>query len=81
MAARLNLRQDEQSRAAIQTTQLVKRLQANGLGQITPELSASQVKSIEILLRKRLPDLQSIALGNDGDSALIVKIIRQTPDA
>lgn len=73
MAARLNTRQQEQSRAAIQTTQLVKRLQCFALGQEddagnTVELDASRLKAIEVLLRKSLPDLSSITVGGDEDN-------------
>jgi len=50
------------ARKRIQTTQLVKRLQENGLGNITPELTPGRVRSIEILLRKTLPDLTSATL-------------------
>ena len=45
-------------RQKIQTTQLLNRLQANALGEIT--LDSVQQRSIEILLRKALPDLSAI---------------------
>lgn len=61
MAARLNLRQQEQTRAAIQTSQLVKRLQAYALGEIA-EIEAGRLKAIEILLRKTLPDLSAVTM-------------------
>lgn len=67
MAARLNLRQQEQTRAAIQTSQLVNRLQAYALGEIA-EIEAGRLKAIEILLRKSLPDLSSITIGGDEDN-------------
>lgn len=60
MAARKNPAIDQAHRERIQTTQLVNRLQKNGLGELDPELSPSQVKSIEILLRKALPDLSAV---------------------
>ena len=72
MAARINLRQDEQCRAAIQTTQLVKRLQENALGDL--ELTAQQQKSIEILLRKTLPDLQSITISGDAENPVALTV-------
>jgi hypothetical protein len=72
MAARINLRQDEQCRSAIQTTQLVKRLQENALG--TLEITQQQQKSIEILLRKTLPDLQAITISGDEENPLSVSL-------
>lgn len=69
MAARLNLRQQEQTRSAIQTSQLVNRLQAYALGEIA-EIEAGRLKAIEILLRKSLPDLSSITIGGDEENPL-----------
>lgn len=70
--------QQEQTRAAIQTTQLVKRLQCFALGLPEPnskdpdappvELDGQKIKAIEILLRKALPDLSSVALTGDKDA-------------
>ena len=68
--------QQDQTRAAIQTTQLVKRLQNFALGENEAnstgkddkpvELDTARLKAIEILLRKSLPDLQSIAMNIEG---------------
>lgn len=65
MAARNKATHDAKTRERIQTTQLIKRLTAHALGEI--ELSSQQVRAIEILLKKTLPDLQSITL-EGGDS-------------
>lgn len=65
--------QQEQTRAAIKTTQLVKRLQGFALGENETrgkgcedpkpiELDSPRIKAIEILLRKSLPDLSAITL-------------------
>lgn len=70
MAARTgtpNLRQQEQTRAAIQTTQLIKRLQHFALAEkdeqnASVEIDAGRLKAIEILLRKSLPDLSSVMI-------------------
>jgi len=75
MAARINLRQQEQTRSAIQTTQLVKRLQCFALGQPdeagnTVEIDPNRLKAIEVLLRKSLPDLSSVTLTGDEDNPL-----------
>jgi hypothetical protein len=58
------LHQDD-VRAKIQTSQLVNRLTDHALG--TVELTQTQVRAIEILIRKTLPDLQAIALGAPDD--------------
>ena len=80
MAARLNLRQQEQTRSAIQTSQLVNRLQAYALGEIA-EIEAGRLKAIEILLRKSLPDLSAITIGGDEESPLVIQqITRQIID-
>lgn len=70
MAARKalpNQEQQDRTRAAIQTTQLVKRLQIYALGQKgdngeTVELDTGKLKAIEILLRKTLPDLSAVTM-------------------
>lgn len=58
MAKRLNVNHDERTRQKIQTSQLINRLNDYANGKIT--LDSGQVKAIEILLRKTLPDLSSI---------------------
>lgn len=52
------VRHDVKTREKIQCTQLINRLMDHINGKI--ELTQSQVRSIEILLKKSLPDLQSI---------------------
>ena len=54
----------ELTRARIQATKLVDRLQKCAMGEV--EMSPAQLKSAEILLKKSLPDLSSVELtGND----------------
>ena len=61
MAARIKkIRHDENTRLKIQAAQLISRLTAHAEG--TVELSSTQVRSIEILLRKILPDLSDIKM-------------------
>ena len=79
MAARLNLRQQDQTRSAIQTTQLVKRLQCFALGEKDDadnavDLDPNRLKAIEILLRKSLPDLSAITLSGDADAPLEINV-------
>jgi hypothetical protein len=76
MAARLNLRQQDQTRSAIQTTQLVKRLQDYALGEIA-EIETGRLKAIEILLRKTLPDLSAVTLSGDEENPINVAVIER----
>jgi hypothetical protein len=80
------LLQQEKTRAAIQTTQLVKRLQFYALGIDDPsetklsdgakpvEIDAGRLRAIEILLRKSLPDLTAMTVSGDASSPLIHEI-------
>ena len=66
------IKHDDATREKIRTTQLVKRLTAHAFGEKYPQskkvvmLTATQVRAIEILLRKTMPDLQSV----QGDMAM-----------
>lgn len=55
MAARKSKYLGDQWRARIQTSMLINRLQAHAKGDC--EMSATQIKAAEILLRKCAPDL------------------------
>lgn len=57
MAAKITKRQAETARAAIKTTQLMKRLQSHAMGEL--ELTATQIRAAEIVLKKTMPDLKS----------------------
>lgn len=70
MAARLRLKHQDEVRAKIQASQLINRLMSHIDG--TVELSTSQVKSIEILLKKSVPDLSAVTLSGDEDNPLYV---------
>ena len=64
MAGRpINKLHQDDVRRKIQASQLVNRLTDHALGGL--ELSATQIKAIEILLRKSVPDLSAITL--DGE--------------
>lgn len=82
MAARLNPTQDERARSAIQTTQLIKRLQRfvfeepGDMGEVV-EIDPTKLRAIEILLRKSLPDLSSVALSTP-DGPLQVEDVKAT---
>ena len=60
MAVRKNLRQTQGTREKIQATKLVQRLQDHVDGKCM--ISATQMKAIEILLRKSLPDLSDLRI-------------------
>lgn len=68
MAARKHIAHDENTRKKIQASQLINRLTKHALGDL--ELSTSQIKAIEILLKKTLPDLQSIQHSGDKDNPI-----------
>lgn len=62
----MGVRHQDDVRAKIQATQLIKILTDHALGNIE-DLSQSRMKAIEILLKKSLPDLSSIELKNPDD--------------
>lgn len=80
MAARTaipSLRQQEQTREAIRTTQLVKRLQWYALAEkddqgALVEIDSGRLKAIEILLRKTLPDLAAMTISGDEENPLSI---------
>lgn len=76
MAVRKNLSHDERTRQKIQTSQLINRLEKSAFGEI--DLTPQQLKSIEILLKKSLPDLSSVQLTGDADNPVVAKVIDAT---
>ena len=58
MAARNRKGLSENTRTRIQTTMIVKRLEDHILGKV--EMTSSQVSAASILIKKTLPDLQSV---------------------
>jgi hypothetical protein len=66
MAARTTkIRHDEETRAKIQTSQLLNRLNDHVFSDV--DISQTQMKAIEILLRKTLPDLAAVQISGDPD--------------
>lgn len=64
MAARTKkIRHDDETRAKIQASQLINRLQDYALN--GGEMEASRIKAIEILLKKTLPDLSATTINGD----------------
>lgn len=73
MAARIRLKHQDEVRAKIQASQLINRLTDHALGNL--ELTSSQIKAIEILLRKSLPDLVQVdGAGDDGEHVVNTSI-------
>lgn len=66
MAARKLQAHHSAVRERIRTSQLLNRLQSNALGTLTPALTRDQIKSIEILLAKSIPDLKSVEHTGEG---------------
>ncbi len=64
-ATKRNAMHIQKTRDAARTTQLMNRLVDHGIGKV--DLSTTQVRAIEIVLKKLKPDLSSVAVaGNDG---------------
>jgi hypothetical protein len=68
MAERMRKTHQDDVRAKIQTSQLINRLTDHALGNV--ELSATQVRAIEVLIRKTLPDLQAVSHSADEGTAV-----------
>lgn len=73
MAVRKHLTHDEQTRNRIKTSQLVNRLHQNAFGEI--ELTQGQIKSIDILLKKALPDLQAVTHNGNVDLKVVGEVV------
>ena len=64
MAARTKkIRHDENTRMKIQAAILINRLSDHATGKV--DLSSTQVRAIEVLLRKILPDLSDVRMEVD----------------
>ena len=63
----------DEARQKIRTTQLINRLQDHGLGKV--EMLPTQVKAIEILLRKSVPDLATVTHQGPDGGPLTVSVV------
>ena len=68
MAARLNKRHQDCIREKIRASQLVNRLEDHVLGEV--EMTATQVRAAEALLKKCVPDLKSTEHSGPGGGAI-----------
>jgi septum formation inhibitor-activating ATPase MinD len=75
MAARLRKLHQDDVRSKIQTSQLINRLTDHAVSD-KPLLDASQVRAIDILLKKVLPDLQSVEHSGDDENPVTHEIRR-----
>lgn len=66
-------RHNDETRAKIQASQLINRLQAH-VDSDKPLLDASQVNAAKALLNKVLPDLSSVELTGDPDNPVAHKV-------
>ena len=72
MAARINKTElSDRWREKIRTSMLINRLQNHVVGRI--EMTATQLRAAEILLKKNLPDLQAVAHSGTVDSNVTVQ--------
>lgn len=75
---KLNPRHQQLIRDKIQAGLLVERLTECALGSL--ELTSQQMKAIEILLKKSVPDLSSVEMSGDPDAPVIMKVITGVPN-
>ncbi len=66
----------EKTRAQIQTTQLIKRMNANSLGELKPEMTAGQIATARVLVDKVLPNLTASDITHSVDDVLADKIAK-----
>ena len=58
----------------IRASQLINRLQNHALGLLKPELTTSQVRAIEILLRKSIPDLAAAKIKSEQTHRYVIEM-------
>lgn len=78
MAARLRTTHQDDVRAKIKTSQLINRLEDHALGDL--DLTATQIKAIEVLIRKTLPDLQAIAHSAEKGTSIGIAVFKGLND-
>jgi hypothetical protein len=59
-------------RTRIEVGKLITRLQRNANDELDKEMTAGQLKSAELLLRKALPDLSAVTVSGDKDAPITV---------
>jgi hypothetical protein len=80
MAARTRkVLHDERTKEKIQTTQLINRLQNHALGKV--EMTPTQVRAAEILLKKTTPDLSSAENKTEVLHRYVARVPQKAADA
>ena len=69
---RLHPRHQDEVRVKIQTSQIINRLQNHLNGEV--ELSATQVRAAEVLLKKSIPDLAAVELSGDEKKPVSIEL-------
>src|SRR5262245_22917650 len=72
MAKRKMLFQPDYVREKIRTSQLINRLQKFAFGEI--DLTMTQVRAIEILLRKSVPDLAAVEIRSEQTHRYVIEV-------
>lgn len=78
ITAKLNPRHQQLIRDKINAALLIEKLQDCALNGSV--LTSQQMKAIEILLKKSVPDLQSIEMTGDNDAPVVLKVITGVPN-
>jgi hypothetical protein len=78
ITAKLNPRHQQLIRDKINAALLIEKLQDCALNGL--ELTSQQMKAIEILLKKSVPDLQSVELTGNTEAPMIMKVITGVPN-
>lgn len=78
MAARIDKRHSDETRAKIRTSQLINRLTDHALSE-RPLMDASQVAAAKILIAKTLPDLTATEISGPDGGPLLVSATPLTP--
>ena len=60
-------------RDKIRASVIMNRLERNALGELDPPMTNQQIKSADILLKKTVPDLQSITHRGDDENPVVHK--------
>ena len=82
-ARNVKIKHDTDTRLRIKAALIINRLQAYALGEDEPDgmggrrpciMDNGQIRAAEILLKKILPDLQSVQMTGDEASPLVIKV-------
>jgi hypothetical protein len=72
MAARKQVSHSKATKARIQTSQLVTRLQSNAFGKLKNPMTRDQIKCAEILLDRTLPKLSALQVAAELDHEITI---------